>query len=246
MLNKKTKTIFWIVGAIGLVLLLLFLYQLLSSSSGSNAVVILAMLLTGLILGGLIMFLGTRSLKASPPEVRESSHTIAQSMKKVFKIVSAEGHFSEIYNYEETRKLLNFIPTKKKALVIVEAKVLVGYDFEKLKWNFDPEKRTVRLEEFPAPEILSTETEHKYYNIEEQLFNLFSREDLSQIQKNSKAQVIEAARASHLPKAAAEQMQMLLTELLSSKNFILENPSKILEAQNKPLLLSSEDKTNLD
>ena len=190
------------------------------------------MLLLGLVLGGIIAFLVSNKISAAPVVITESSHTIAESMRKVFKVVSAEGHFNEIYNYEETTKLFNFIPSKKKALVIVQAKILVGYDFEKFQWEVDEQNRKVKLLNFPAPEILSTETDYKYYNIEEQFFNLFSKDDLAKVQQNSKQQVIEAAKKSHLPEVAAEQMRTLLTELLAGKNFLLENPAKISDSKN--------------
>lgn len=227
---NKFKIIIWSVAIVLLIFLGFFIYQMTQSES-VNSMMTLMMLLLGLILGGAIAFLASRKLGGEPTVVRESSHTIAESMRKVFKVVSAEGHFNEIYNYEETTKLFNFIPSKKKALVIVQAKVLVGYDFEKFKWEVDEENRTVKLINFPAPEILSTETDYKYYNIEEQFFNLFSKDDLAKVQQNGKRQVIEAAKKSHLPEVAAEQMQMLLTELLAGKNFILENSSKISESK---------------
>lgn len=192
------------------------------------------MLILGLILGGGIAFLASKKMGSSPTIVSENSYTIAESMRKVFKVVSAEGHFNEIYNYEETTKLFKFIPSKKKALVIVQAKILVGYDFEKFQWEVDEENKKIKLLHFPPPEILSTETDYKYYNIEEQFYNLFSREDLENIQKNSKSLVIEAAKNSHLPEVAAEQMKMLLTELLGTKNYELENPFAITE-NNKQL-----------
>lgn len=232
MMNKKFKIILWSVGILTVVFLGFFLYQMTQTQSGSSLMTVL-MLLLGLILGGVIAFLASRKMTAESPVITESSHTIAESMRKVFKVVSAEGHFNEIYNYEETTKLLNFIPSKKKALVIVQAKVLIGYDFEKFKWEVDEQNRKVKLLEFPAPEILSTETDYKYYNIEEQFFNLFSKDDLAKIQQNGKRQVIEAARNSHLPEVAAEQMRMLLTELLEGKNFFLENPSVISESKSR-------------
>lgn len=232
MKSGKIKTVLWVLAMVTVGILGLFLYQLATAESG-NALLIVLMLLLGLVLGGVIAFLASGKLKSEPPVITESSHTIAESMRKVFKIVSAEGHFQEIYNYEETSKLLKFIPQKKKALVIVQAKVLVGYDFEKLKWEIDELHKTVKLVDFPAPEILSTETDYKYYNIEEQFFNLFSKEDLAKIQHNSKQQVIEAARKSHLPEVAAEQMRTLLTELLSSKNFVLQNPAAISDSGKK-------------
>lgn len=231
MVSNKFRIILWSVGILLLIFLGFFLYQLTQAES-VNSVMTLLMLVLGLILGGVIAFLASKKLTADPAVVKESSHTVAESMRKVFKIVSAEGHFNEIYNYEESSKIFNFIPSKKKALVIVQAKVLVGYDFEKFKWQIDEQNRTVKLVDFPAPEIISTETDYKYYNIEEQFFNLFSKDDLAKVQQNSKQQVIEAAKKSHLPEVAAEQMRTLLTELLAGKNFLLENPAKISDSKN--------------
>lgn len=231
MVSNKFRIILWSVGILLLIFLGFFLYQLTQAES-VNSVMTLVMLVLGLILGGVIAFLASKKLTADPAVVKESSHTVAESMRKVFKIVSAEGHFNEIYNYEESSKIFNFIPSKKKALVIIQAKVLVGYDFEKFKWQIDEQNRTVKLVDFPAPEIISTETDYKYYNIEEQFFNLFSKDDLAKVQQNGKQQVIEAAKKSHLPEVAAEQMRTLLTELLAGKNFLLENPAKISDSKN--------------
>ena len=228
---NKFKIILWALGIFAVLFIGFFLYQMTQTES-LNSMLTVFMLLLGIILGGIIAFLASKKLTAEPPVVVESSHTIAESMRKVFKVVSAEGHFSEIYNYEETTKLFNFIPSKKKALVIIQAKVLVGYDFEKFQWEIDEKSRNVRLLNFPSPEIISTETDYKYYNIEEQFFNLFSKDDLAKIQQNGKHQVIEAAKKSHLPEMAAEQMRTMLTELLAAKNLSLENASKISESKN--------------
>ncbi len=223
---------FWSAGILIALFLVYFLYQMTQRES-INSMMTLIMLLLGLVLGGIIAFLVSNKMSAAPVVITESSHTIAESMRKVFKVVSAEGHFNEIYNYEETTKIFNFIPSKKKALVIVQAKVLVGYDFEKFQWEVDEVNRKVKLLNFPAPQIISTETDYKYYNIEEQFFNLFSKDDLAKIQQNGKRQVIEAAKKSHLPEVAAEQMRTLLTELLAGKNFFLENANAISESKNQ-------------
>lgn len=228
----KFKVILWSFALILVIFLAFFLYQMTQTES-LNSMMTILMLFLGLILGGVISFLASKKLTSDPPVISESSHTIAESMRKVFKVVSAEGHFNEIYNYEETTKLLKFIPSKKKALVIIQAKVLIGYDFEKFKWEVDEQNRKVKLLHFPSPEIISTETDYKYYNIEEQFFNLFSKDDLARIQQNGKQQIIEAAKKSHLPEVAAEQMRTLLVELLNGKNFELENSSKISETKNQ-------------
>ncbi len=229
---KKYKIMFWSAGILIALFIVYFLYQMTQSES-INSMMTLIMLLLGLVLGGIIAFLVSNKISAAPVVITESSHTIAESMRKVFKVVSAEGHFNEIYNYEETTKIFNFIPSKKKALVIVQAKVLVGYDFEKFQWEVDEVNRKVKLLNFPAPQIISTETDYKYYNIQQQFFNLFSKDDLAKIQQNGKRQVIEAAKKSHLPEVAAEQMRTLLTELLAGKNFLLENANAISESKNQ-------------
>ena len=110
---KKYKIMFWSAGILIALFVVYFLYQMTQSES-INSIMTLIMLLLGLVLGGIIAFLVSNKMSAAPVVITESSHTIAESMRKVFKVVSAEGHFNEIYNYEETTKIFNFIPSKKK------------------------------------------------------------------------------------------------------------------------------------
>ncbi len=182
------------------------------------------LLIIGLVLGAILMFLISRLLRPRKQSIaKENSHTIIESMRKVFKIVFVEGHFNELYTFEDTKKLFGFIPSTRRALVIIKAKVLVGYNFEKFVWETDEVNQKIRLISFPEPEILSVEPEYKYYNFDENIFNLLSRDDLTQIQANGKKQVELAAINSNLPKIAAEQMRTLLLEVIESKKWHLEN-----------------------
>ena len=102
------------------------------------------LLLVGLLLGAIITFLILKLIgNQKQTIIKESSHTVVESMKKVFKIVSAEGQLNELYNFEETKKLFGFITSTKRALVIIEAKVLMGYNFEKCVW--EATKKTRKL-----------------------------------------------------------------------------------------------------
>lgn len=204
-------------------------------AAGSNMGVLL---LVALLLGALLMFLAGRLLrKAGVPVVRESSHTVVESIRRVFKVVFAEGQFNELYTFEETKKLLGFLPTTRKALVIIQAKVLVGYDVSKCVWEANEETRTVRLLKFPQPEILSIEPNYKYYNFDESIFNLMGGEDLNRIQTNGKKQVELAALGSHLPQIAADQMRLMLAEVVHGKQWKVEGLEKIKAT------LSANDKT---
>jgi hypothetical protein len=195
-----------------------------------------SLLVLGLLLGALIMFLIWKLKGAGNKKlVHENSHTVVEGIRKVFKIVLVEGYFNELYNYEETKKLFGFIPSTKRALVIIQAKVLVGYDFSKCVWEADDKNFKIKLVSFPEPEILSIEPDYKYYNFDEGMFNLLNREDLTRIQANGKKQVEQAALKSDLPRMAAEQMRTMLTEVVQAKNWQLENAHHITAHPKKPL-----------
>ncbi|MBK9982671.1 MAG: DUF4230 domain-containing protein [Saprospiraceae bacterium] len=55
-----------------------------------------------------------------------------EKIRTVCKLVTAEGEFSEIYSYKESKWFdVSFL--SKKALIRVKAKVSVGYDLSKIK-----------------------------------------------------------------------------------------------------------------
>ena len=225
---KHWKTILWVLAALLALYIIGNFYALFfrpATIQGNNSIV--PILITGLLLGGTLMYILLRMNARGKKQIIESSHTVVESVRKVFKIVCAEGQFNELYNYEETKKLLSILPSTKKALVIIKAKVLVGFKIEKMKWEVDEINKKIKLIEFPEAEILSIETDYKYYNMEENIFDMFSRDDLSKIQQNGKKQVEIAALNSDLSKMAAEQMRTFLPEILQSNKWTLEDSYKI-------------------
>jgi hypothetical protein len=230
MLSRNWKKIMWAAIAVIALFFIGILYSMFFRPvvAGSNNNVV-AMLIIGLALGALLMFLLFRANKAARTtgKIVESSHTVVESMRKVFKIVCAEGYFSEIYDYKESKKYFSFIPAYKRALVIVKAKTLIGFDFEKFEWETDEENHKLKLVSFPEPQLLSIETDYNYYSIEDELFYKFSNEDFKNIQSNAKKQVEQAAMQSDLPKIASEQMRTMLTEMIQSKQWQLEGVEKL-------------------
>ena len=234
----KSKKITWISGFIFLLLIFLIYSFFSKPTTDTNT---MGFLIIGLLLGAGIMFLFSKLPNTRKQRVvKANSHTVVESIRKVFKIVFAEGHFNELYNFEETKKLFGFIPSTKRALVVIKAKVLVGYDFEKCVWEIDEINQKIKMISFPEPEILSIEPDYLYYNFDEGIFNLLGRADLTRIQINGKKQVEIAAINSHLPKIAADQMRTILTEVVQSRNWELEDSYKITEGNNKALPSSSQ------
>lgn len=229
MTKKIAKTAVIIVSVLLLLLIAAYLYSSFTPTSRTAAPNVTGLLITGLLAGGLITYLWVqlRSARSAALGVHSESHTVVEGVKRVFKIVLAEGQLNEIYNYENTKKLLKFIPSTKKALVIVRARVLIGYDVKKCRWEVDEDQKRVRLLEFPKPEIFSVETDFNYYYFEDDLFNIIGRSDLQKIQELAKEQVKKAALKSGLMKIAADQMKLLLGEVVSANNWQLENMSLI-------------------
>lgn len=229
MTKKIAKTAGIVVASLLLLLIAAYLYRSFAPTHRTAAPNVTGLLVTALLAGGLITYLWVqlRIARKASSGVRSESHTVVEGVKRVFKIVLAEGQLNEIYNYENTKKLLKFIPSTKKALVIVRARMLIGYDIKKCRWEIDEEKKRMRLLEFPKPEIFSVETDFNYYYFEDDLFNFIGRNDLQKIQELAKEQVKKAALKSGLMKIAADQMKLLLGEVVSANHWQLENLSLI-------------------
>ena len=224
-MTKRIRVTVGIIAAIIIIFLIGVIYStFFRPQYGSNPNVI-GIIVISLVIGAIITYLSLqlRQARNSTVSTKTSSHTVIESIKRVFKIVVAEGQMNEIFNYENTKKLLKVIPSTKKALVIVRANVLIGYDVNKCKWEIDEEKRVIKLMNFPKPEILSLETDFNYYYFEDDLFNFISRKDLQDIQYLAKEQVKKSVLQSDLLKIASEQMKLLLGEITTLNNWQVEN-----------------------
>ena len=148
----------------------------------------------------------------------ESSDLILQEIKNVGKLVVTEGHFSEVITYKNAKKFyLDIFTAKKKALVVVNAKVTISYDLSKIKYNIDQETKTITLTYIPQPEI-EINPDIKYHDLEQDYLNQFTPEDHNRIRKLVMQQLEVKVDKSSL-KSNAENR--LLSEL--QKIYILTN-----------------------
>ncbi|WP_338875611.1 DUF4230 domain-containing protein [Spirosoma sp. SC4-14] len=170
--------------------------------------------------------------RSGKTDVRHESTLLLERIEKVFKVVMAEGYFSEIYNYQDQKKILYLLNDPKKAMIIAKSKVLVGFDFAKVRFR-TPENGTKKLviESFPQPEILSIDTDYKFYDIQAGILNHFSSEDYTQILDEAKQAMNDRALQSDLPKIANNQIQYMMYQLANSMGWHLQLP----EAEQKEL-----------
>jgi len=143
------------------------------------------------------------------PEVTENSAVMLEKIQKVFKFVAAEGEISEIYDYKDYQ-YYDISPLRKKILVRVNAKVLVGYDFEKANFTIDEATRTITIDSLGPAEVLAIDHDLDYYDIQEGTFNYFSEEELNEINEKAKNYAASIVKDSDLFNVAAEQKDDLI------------------------------------
>ena len=141
---------------------------------------------------------------------KSQSVLLLDKVKRVCKFITVEGDFAEIYHYEDVKeKFLKLITSKKKALVVVNAKAYVGYDLSKIILESNKEQKKIILKHFPQPEVLSIETTMNYYDKKDGYFNKFEASDLTDLHQEAKGHIQEKIPESGLIQAA--QKEALLT-----------------------------------
>tara|TARA_R110002049_G_scaffold71370_1_gene183908 strand:- start:71225 stop:71839 length:615 start_codon:yes stop_codon:yes gene_type:complete len=158
------------------------------------------------------------SKKQNSMVLQENSALIQEQIKNVGKLVVTEGHFSQVFNYKNSKALFgNYLTLEKKALVIVNAEVTVAYDLSKIEFKVDEVTKTLTILSIPEEEIkISPDLE--YYDIQADYLNPFEANDHNAIKNKVKALLIEKLKASDLKKNAKNR---LISEL--SKFYILTN-----------------------
>ena len=131
---------------------------------------------------------------------------LMDKIRKVCKFITVEGDFSEIYHYENVKeKWLSLILGKKKAIILIEAKAFIGFDLTKIKMEANDKTRTVTLTNFPKPELMTVETDLKYYDRKQGWANPFTAADLTEITNEAKQHIIDKIPESGLMEEASFQ-----------------------------------------
>ncbi|MGG5487964.1 DUF4230 domain-containing protein [Gaetbulibacter sp. PBL-D1] len=150
--------------------------------------------------------------------LKENSALIQEQLKNVSKLVVTEGHFSEVFSYENSKRMFgDLIEVEKKALVVVNADVTIAYDLSKIEYNIDETSKTLQILTIPKEEI-KINPDFEYYDIQADYLNPFEAKDYNEIKKTVKQQLMKKIEASDLKSNAQNR---LLSEL--SKFYILTN-----------------------
>jgi len=199
-------------------------------------------ILIGLILGAILSYwVYSLFRKRKRKEItRHQSTVLLEKIKSVCKLISVEGDFAEIYRYEQTKdQFLSLFTTKKKALVIINAKTQIGYDLSKILMHADTHRKTIVLTNFPEPEVLSITPEMEFYDIRNDLFNAFTPDDLTQITKEAKQHILDKIPESGLlDKARREALEavLLIEKIVETIGWRLDYTALEIPNNKKPFL----------
>lgn len=172
-----------------------------------------------------------KKIRDNREQLRRESTLLLDRIEKVFKVVVAEGYFTEIYDHSSKKDFWGLFKINKKALVVSRAKVSVGFDFGKMKVRREEKSRKLIVEEFPMAEVISIDTDYKFYDIDHGWLNKFSHEDYTNILNEAKKLMQEKALESDLPKVANRQVGLMMNQLAAAVNWEIDY--KQLETNNK-------------
>ncbi len=197
----------------------------------------------GLVLGAIVTYwVYTFFRKKKRKELTTHQSTVLlEKIRSVCKLISVEGDFAEIYKYENTKeRFMSLISSKKKALVVINAKAHIGYDLQKILMHADTESRKIILKNFPQPEILSIQPELEFYDIKNGFFNSFKPDDLTVLNQEAKKHIREKIPESGLMETArkeALETVLLIEKIVETIGWKLDYSAlEIPEKEKKKLL----------
>ncbi|MGC6431638.1 MAG: DUF4230 domain-containing protein [Jejuia sp.] len=168
--------------------------------------------------------------------LKENSALIKEQIRNVGKLVVTEGHFSEVFTYQNSKDVFGeLLSAEKKALVVVNADVTVAYDLSLIEFDIDEATKTLNITKIPEEEI-KVNPDMEYYDVQADFLNPFEAEDYNSINKTVKSVLRNKIEASDLKKNAKNR---LISEL--TKFYILTNSLGWTLTYNNNTIKNSED-----
>ncbi|WP_340200565.1 DUF4230 domain-containing protein [Ascidiimonas sp. W6] len=196
----------------------------------------------GLLLGAIFMYwIFSLFRKRQNKELTEKQSVILlEKIRTVCKLITVEGEFAEIFHYENTKvHFMNLFISKKKALIIINAKTHIGFDMKKIEMHANLAKKTIIVTSFPQPEVITIEPDLKYYDIKDGLFNRFASEDLTALNKEAKKHILDKIPESSLmdtAKKEALEAILLMENIVGTIGWKLDYSALTIDPKSKKIL----------
>jgi hypothetical protein len=151
---------------------------------------------------------------------KEQIQVMLHEIKNVSKLVVAETEISEIYNYQTAKNYFYFpFDFSKKAIIVANAKVKIAYDLSKMELELDSINKKIIINSIPKEEII-IEPNLKYYDLEQSMFNTFTKNELNKINQKAIEQLRKTIEISDLKQRANKQLIAELQKLYFITNVL--------------------------
>ncbi len=172
--------------------------------------------------------------KSDEDDMSYNTNLIQQQIVNVGKLVVTEGHFSEVITYKNQAKyLMDMISFEKKALIVVNADVMVAYDLHQMKYDIDEKNKTITILSIPKEEI-KISPDIQFYDVQQSKLNPFTGEDYNKINKSVKANLAKKIEKSTLKSNAQNRLISELSKILILTNTMgwkLQYEGKVIESE---------------
>jgi hypothetical protein len=148
----------------------------------------------------------------------EESVILLKSIENISKLMLVEANFNEVYTYKDKSNVFfGFIPTEKKAIVVLNAKVQVGYDLKKIKFEINKERKELIIQSVPAEEIVIS-PDVKFFDIQTSTFTNFVAADINKVNTQAKKKIEEQIETSGIKNNAKLQLVSSLNGIVGITN----------------------------
>ncbi len=182
-------------------------------------------------LAAFLVFKYCSAKRDSNIEIKENSVLIQEQIKQVGKLVVTEGHFSQVFNYRNSKDVFGeFFQSEKKALVVVNANVTIAYDLSKMEFQIDENNKVLSLTHIPKEEI-TISPDLEYYDVQSGFFNPFEAQDYNLIKKKVTNALKQKIATSDLKNNAQNRLISELAKfyiLTSSLGWTLEYNQEVI------------------
>lgn len=184
----------------------------------------------------LVLFFGYKYFfgESNTSTVEYDTNLIELQIKNVGKLVVTEGHFAEVLTYKDKKE--TYIPGlsfDKKALVVINADVTVGFDLSLVTYDIDAENKILTITNIPKEEI-KISPDFKYYDTESSSFNEFTGEDYNKINKLARESLRKKIDQSTLKSNAKNRLLSELSKMLvltNSMGWTLKYQGNVIEKE---------------
>lgn len=191
----------------------------------------------GVLAAVILLIIPFRNASQKKKEAQIESAIVIEKIEKVLKVVTVEGHYSELINYEQAT--FDFPGFRKKAVVQVNGRILMGYNLDQLKADADVKKKILRINNISQPQVIAVEADARFFDLQQGIFNSFTKQELTQIDQKAKETIRNKAVTDGLVKRAEEQKYSLIEALcwpLIADGWVIEvdgKPMNIAEIKEK-------------